>query len=86
MSHMNSKNVKIPNEMDNDIKAYMKKNGYATFSEFAREALRDKVYKKEVFKDEFIERLEESLKDFKEGRTNSYSPEEFKEKFSSSEK
>jgi len=73
--------VKIPEKMEEDLQKYMKELGYASFSEFARDAIRDKLYKKELTP-EFEEKIKEGLEDIKEG--NVYSHEEVKEKFSRS--
>jgi len=73
--------VKIPEQMEEDLQKYMEKLGYASFSEFARDAIRDKIYKKELTH-EFEEKIKEGLEDIKEGNVHSH--EEVKEKFSGS--
>ncbi|MFW6048461.1 MAG: ribbon-helix-helix domain-containing protein [Candidatus Natronoplasma sp.] len=73
--------VKIPEQMEEDLQKYMEELGYASFSEFARDAIRDKLYGRELTP-EFKEKLKEGLKDIEEG--NVYSHEEVKEKFSGS--
>ncbi|GEM_PF-6156778 len=73
--------VKIPDKMEEDLQKYMKELGYASFSEFARDAIRDKLYKKEI-KPEFEKKIKEGLEDVEEGNVHSH--EEVKEKFSGS--
>lgn len=78
---MNAHPVKIPDKMEKDIQEYMEELGYASFSEFARDAIRDKLYGRE-FTPEFEEEFMEGLKDIEKG--NVYSHEEVKEKFTRS--
>ena len=73
--------VKIPDKMEKDLQEYMEELGYASFSEFARDAIRDKLYGRELTP-KFEEKLKEGLKDIEEG--NVYSHEEVKEKFTGS--
>lgn len=63
--------MKIPEEMDKDIEEYMEKLGYASFSEFARAAIREKVYWGEI-SPKFEEKIERGLKDLKKGRIMSH--------------
>ncbi len=73
--------IKIPDNMDEDIKRYMKELGYASFSEFARDAIREKLYGREL-KPKFEEKMEEGLEDLKKGRVKSH--DEIRSKFSGS--
>lgn len=68
---MKSRPVKIPDEMDEDIEEYMERLGYASFSEFARDAIRDKIYRREM-RPEFKEKIERGLEDLREGRVLSH--------------
>jgi len=68
---MKNRPVKIPEEMDEDIEEYMERLGYASFSEFARDAIRDKIYRREV-RSEFEEKIERGLEDLRKGRTLSH--------------
>jgi len=70
--------VKIPDKMEEDLQKYMEELGYASFSEFARDAIRDKLYKKELTL-EFEEKIKEGLEDIK--KSNIHSHEEVKKKF-----
>lgn len=79
---MRSRPVKIPEEMDEDIQRYMKMLGYASFSEFARTAIREKIYGVEISR-EFEKKIEKGLEDLKEGRTISH--EEVKSKIGGKE-
>lgn len=63
--------MKIPDELDEDIEEYMKKLGYASFSEFARAAIREKVYRREI-SPKFEKKIERGLKDLENGRTLSH--------------
>ncbi len=70
--------IKIPENMDEDIRKYMKELGYASFSEFARDAIREKLYGREL-RPEFEEKIKEGLEDLKEGRVKSH--EDIRSKF-----
>lgn len=80
---MKTHTVKIPQKLEKDIQEYMEKLGYASFSEFARDAIRDKLYGRELTP-EFEEKFKEGLKDIEEGNVRSH--EEVKKKFLESSK
>ena len=68
---MKSRPVKIPEEMNEDIEEYMESLGYASFSEFARDAIRDKIYRREL-RPEFKKKIEQGLEDLRKGRVLSH--------------
>lgn len=82
---LRTKPVKISDKMEGDIEEFMDEWGYASFSEFARDAIRDKLYKKSEEKEistEFKEKIKKGLEDLEKGRTKDH--EKIKEKYGSS--
>ncbi len=66
---MNTYQIKISDKIEKDIQDYMKNLEYASFSEFVRDAIRDKLYGEELTP-EFKEKIKEGLEDIKEGKVS----------------
>lgn len=82
---MASLTIKLPDNQKDEIEAVAERKNYNSVSEYAREALRDKVEEDLVLRPEVAEKLRRRFKEYEEGRSDGYSLEELDEELGLSE-